>query len=256
MSDCRPYEGYSAHETIGDMCEEIESLRRERDRFRKDYLDVADAIAKESSGPADLIRAVRDLRECERHYTVLCQMDKDVEDEVRAELEPQLAAARAAVKIVDDNLLEARAELTRANKLIETLETRADYAEDSGGEFFDDARHALATAEFLETQLAKAREELRIDAQIHRETVDRLEEELAKSEAIERADIADVKRLEALVEELVDEHREHDTGCPGWYRAVRTDSDPRPPVVCIGEPCDCGLDDLLARARAAIGGGE
>ena len=29
------------------------------------------------------------------------------------------------------------------------------------------------------------------------------------------------------------------------YREVRTENDPSPPVKCINDPCDCGLDAAL-----------
>ena len=38
---------------------------------------------------------------------------------------------------------------------------------------------------------------------------------------------------------------QHEIGCPGWYREVRTENDPSPPVKCINDPCDCGLDAAL-----------
>jgi DNA-directed RNA polymerase subunit RPC12/RpoP len=54
--------------------------------------------------------------------------------------------------------------------------------------------------------------------------------------------------LRKRVQDLLDvarEYGEHDTGCPGWYRAVRSEHDPAPPVKCINDPCDCGYDAAL-----------
>lgn len=44
------------------MGAKIGALTEERDQLRRDYLDVADTIAKESTGPADLVKAVRTMR--------------------------------------------------------------------------------------------------------------------------------------------------------------------------------------------------
>lgn len=48
-------------------------MEKERDAWRKQYLDVADAIMAESKSPADLIARVRDLREKEQDRLNLIQ---------------------------------------------------------------------------------------------------------------------------------------------------------------------------------------
>lgn len=53
-------------------------------------------------------------------------------------------------------------------------------------------------------------------------------------------------KLEWLRDGLI-EFGAHATGCPGWYRAIRSDHDPAPPVKTINDPCNCGYALLIAR---------
>lgn len=64
----------------------------------------------------------------------------------------------------------------------------------------------------------------------------------------------DVELLRSLVRELIDDPREHSTGCPGWYRSrgITLASGAPHPRADSSLPCNCGLDGLIARARAAV----
>lgn len=121
---------------------ERDTLRAERDRareelaaLRKDYLDVADAIARESSGPADLIATVRLIR---------------AEREVAAQL---WSAWEASAK-------EAMADLAEAKCHVEALQ--GDLAALKYQHAQEIAMGPLALCEQLEAELRKLHDSLEV----------------------------------------------------------------------------------------------